>query len=74
MQIALENETKYIIVDRRTSEGTFMISLSQVIDIVNGYDMKNVSVGTIWSHSALEIMDGCKDEGLKTVCVCQKGR
>ena len=46
MQIALENETKYIIVDKRTSEGTFMISLSQVIDIVNGYDMKNVSVGT----------------------------
>ena len=51
MQIALENETKYIIVDRRTSEGTFMISLSQVINIVNGYDMKNVSVGTIGSHS-----------------------
>src|SRR5687768_5846356 len=74
MQIALENETKYIIVDKRTSEGTFMISLSQIIDIVNGYDMKNVSVGTIGSHSALEIMDGCKDEGLKTVCVCQKGR
>lgn len=74
MQIARENETKYIIVDKRTSEGTFMISLSQVIDIVNGYDSKNVSVGTIGSHSALEIMDGCKDEGLKTVCVCQKGR
>lgn len=51
-----------------------MISRSQVIDIVEGYDLKNVSVGTIGSHSALEIMDGCKDEGLKTVCVCQKGR
>ena len=74
MQIARRNETKYIIVDKRTSEGEVMISMSQVISIVDGYDKKNVSVGTIGSHSALEIMDGCKDEGLKTVCVCQKGR
>jgi 5-formaminoimidazole-4-carboxamide-1-(beta)-D-ribofuranosyl 5'-monophosphate synthetase len=31
-------------------------------------------VGTIGSHSALEVMDGAKDEGMKTVCICQKGR
>jgi 5-formaminoimidazole-4-carboxamide-1-(beta)-D-ribofuranosyl 5'-monophosphate synthetase len=31
-------------------------------------------VGTIGSHSALEIMDGAKDENMKTVCICQKGR
>lgn len=31
-------------------------------------------MGTIGSHSALEVMDGAKDEGLRTVCVCQKGR
>jgi 5-formaminoimidazole-4-carboxamide-1-(beta)-D-ribofuranosyl 5'-monophosphate synthetase len=51
-----------------------MISMSQVISIADAYDRENVSVGTIGSHSALEVMDGCKDEGLKTVCVCQKGR
>src|SRR5919107_5049235 len=38
------------------------------------YDLNDVSVGVIGSHSALEIMDGAKDEKLKTVCICQKGR
>src|SRR3990170_2476291 len=42
--------------------------------VINRYDLDNVSVGVIGSHSALEIMDGAKDEGLKTVCICQKGR
>jgi 5-formaminoimidazole-4-carboxamide-1-(beta)-D-ribofuranosyl 5'-monophosphate synthetase len=31
-------------------------------------------MAVIGSHSALEIMDGAKDEGLKTACICQKGR
>src|SRR5919107_553515 len=38
------------------------------------YDLNDVSVGVIGSHSALEIMDGAKEENLKTVCICQKGR
>ena len=42
--------------------------------ITNKYDLKNISVGVIGSHSALEIMDGAKDVNLKTVCICQKGR
>jgi 5-formaminoimidazole-4-carboxamide-1-(beta)-D-ribofuranosyl 5'-monophosphate synthetase len=42
--------------------------------ITKEYDLENLSVGVIGSHSALEIMDGAKDEGLKTVCVCQRGR
>jgi 5-formaminoimidazole-4-carboxamide-1-(beta)-D-ribofuranosyl 5'-monophosphate synthetase len=51
-----------------------MIGLQQIATIVNQYDLKNVTVGTIGSHSALEIMDGAKDEGMKTICICQKGR
>ena len=51
-----------------------MIGLQQIATIVDQYDFKNVTVGTIGSHSALEIMDGAKDEGMKTVCICQKGR
>lgn len=38
------------------------------------YDPKKVSIGALGSHSALDIMDGAKDEGFKTVVVCQKGR
>jgi 5-formaminoimidazole-4-carboxamide-1-(beta)-D-ribofuranosyl 5'-monophosphate synthetase len=51
-----------------------MITRQQVANIVNEYDLKNITIGTIGSHSALEIMDGAKDENLKTVCICQKGR
>jgi 5-formaminoimidazole-4-carboxamide-1-(beta)-D-ribofuranosyl 5'-monophosphate synthetase len=43
-------------------------------NIVAKYDKKNIMVGVIGSHSALEIMDGAKDEGIKTVCICEKGR
>lgn len=51
-----------------------MISLQQIASIVDRYDLKNVTVGTIGSHSALEVMDGAKDENMKTACICQKGR
>lgn len=51
-----------------------LIGLQQIASIVDRYDLKNIAVGTIGSHSALEIMDGAKDENMKTVCVCQKGR
>jgi 5-formaminoimidazole-4-carboxamide-1-(beta)-D-ribofuranosyl 5'-monophosphate synthetase len=51
-----------------------MITRQRVANIVNEYDLKNITIGTIGSHSALEIMDGAKDENLKTVCICQKGR
>ena len=51
-----------------------MIGLQQIVSIVDRYDLKKVTVGTIGSHSALEIMDGAKDENMKTVCICQRGR
>jgi 5-formaminoimidazole-4-carboxamide-1-(beta)-D-ribofuranosyl 5'-monophosphate synthetase len=51
-----------------------LISLQQIAAIVSNYDLKNITVGTIGSHSALEIMDGAKDENLKTICICQRGR
>ncbi|MEP0824244.1 MAG: formate--phosphoribosylaminoimidazolecarboxamide ligase family protein [Nitrososphaera sp.] len=51
-----------------------MIGLQQIATIVDRYDAKNITIGTIGSHSALEIMDGAKDENMKTLCICQKGR
>ena len=38
-----------------------MISRQQVTNIVNQYDLENITIGTIGSHSALDIMDGAKD-------------
>ena len=51
-----------------------MLNFQQIRNIVNQYDLDNISIGTIGSHSALEIMDGAKDENIKTVCICQKDR
>jgi 5-formaminoimidazole-4-carboxamide-1-(beta)-D-ribofuranosyl 5'-monophosphate synthetase len=51
-----------------------LISLQQIAAIASKYDLKNTTIGTIGSHSALEIMDGAKDENIRTVCVCQRGR
>ncbi len=49
-----------------------MIRRSEIQEIVNGYS--DLTVGSLGSHSALEIMDGAKDENLQTVVVCQRGR
>src|ERR671938_1747565 len=52
-----------------------MITRYSISNIVtNQYDLNNITIGTLGSHSALEIMDGAKDENIKTVCICQKGR
>ena len=51
-----------------------MIHPDAISDVIEKYDLKNIHMAVIGSHSALEIMDGAKDEGLRTVCICQKGR
>jgi 5-formaminoimidazole-4-carboxamide-1-(beta)-D-ribofuranosyl 5'-monophosphate synthetase len=42
--------------------------------LLEGYSVENLSVATIASHSALDVFDGAKDHGLRTVAVCQVGR
>ena len=49
-----------------------MIKRSEIKKIVNDYS--DVRIGVLGSHSALEVMDGAKDEGMQTVVYCQKGR
>ena len=51
-----------------------MINSSQIVDIIKNYDNKNINIGVLGSHSALEVMDGAVDESIRTVCICQKGR
>lgn len=46
-----------------------MIGIS---DVIGGYSSPRI--GVLGSHSALEVMDGAKDEGFDTVVVCQRGR
>ncbi len=42
--------------------------------ILNGYDLKNITVGVLGGHSALDVCHGVKRFGFKTVCVARKGR
>ncbi|MFB5610827.1 MAG: DUF1297 domain-containing protein [Nitrosopumilaceae archaeon] len=49
-----------------------MIKRSEIKKIVNNYS--DVRIGVLGSHSALEVMDGAKDEEMQTVVFCQKGR
>ena len=51
-----------------------MIMNKKIREIVREYDPKQVRVGVLGSHSALEIASGAKQEGFETVVVCQKGR
>ena len=49
-----------------------MITKKQINTILDEYDKKKITVGTLGSHSALNIFKGAKEEKLDTVCVCKK--
>lgn len=49
-----------------------MIKKSEIKKILKSYS--DVQIGVLGSHSALEIMDGAKDENFGTIVYCQKGR
>ncbi|MFA4662105.1 formate--phosphoribosylaminoimidazolecarboxamide ligase family protein [Pyrococcus kukulkanii] len=51
-----------------------MISRKQILEVLEKYDKDKITVGVIGSHSALDIADGAKEEGLPTLVVAQKGR
>lgn len=46
----------------------------KISSLLKPYDLKNLTLGTLGGHSALEIGLGAKKQGLKTVAVCQEGR
>ena len=47
---------------------------NSIKQVIKKYDPKQVRIGVLGSHSALEIASGAKQEGLETVVVCQRGR
>jgi 5-formaminoimidazole-4-carboxamide-1-(beta)-D-ribofuranosyl 5'-monophosphate synthetase len=46
----------------------------EIEKVASKFEAENVHVGVLGSHSALEIASGARQEGLRTVVVCQKGR
>ncbi len=49
-----------------------MIQKKEISRILEKYDPRRITIGTIGSHSALNIFKGAREEGFKTVCVCKK--
>jgi len=49
-----------------------VIPKTEINDTLRAYYSKQITVGTLGSHSALNIFKGAKEEGFKTVCVCKK--
>jgi len=49
-----------------------MITKEEIGRVLDKYDSAKLAVGTLGSHSALNIFKGAKEEGFRTVCVCKK--
>ena len=47
-----------------------MITKQQVLEILQSYDLENVTIATICSHSSLQIFDGARKEGFRTLGIC----
>ncbi|MDV3103950.1 formate--phosphoribosylaminoimidazolecarboxamide ligase family protein [Thermococcus waiotapuensis] len=51
-----------------------MIGRDEILGILEKYNPERITVGVIGSHSALDIADGAKEEGLSVLVVAQRGR
>ncbi|HDI72510.1 MAG TPA: formate--phosphoribosylaminoimidazolecarboxamide ligase family protein [Candidatus Altiarchaeales archaeon] len=51
-----------------------MIDRRIIFEKIRDYDLDNVKVGVLASHSALDVADGAVEEGFRTMLYCQKGR
>jgi len=51
-----------------------LIPRDEMEALVDSYDRNKITICALGSHSALDILDGAKDEGFSTLAVCQKGR
>jgi len=51
-----------------------MISQKQISKILEGYDKKNITIGVLGGHSALDVCRGAHSHGFRTLVVAQKGR
>ena len=49
-----------------------MITHADTDKILEKYDQKKLAIGTLGSHSSLNIFKGAKEEGFRTVCVCKE--
>lgn len=51
-----------------------MIEPEEILGILGSYDKRKLTITTLGSHSALQILKGAKDEGFQTLAICEQGR
>ncbi|MFX0096861.1 MAG: DUF1297 domain-containing protein [Candidatus Hodarchaeota archaeon] len=51
-----------------------MPTRKEILEVADLYDLKNIGIATLGSHSALNILKGAKDESIGTICICEKDR
>lgn len=51
-----------------------MIDRYEIQKMIDSYDHKNITIGVLGGHSALDVCRGAKKYGFNTIAVCQKGR
>ena len=49
-----------------------MINSADTYKILEKYDLNKLAIGTLGSHSSLNIFKGAKEEGFRTVCICKE--
>ncbi len=47
-----------------------MIPKQEILEILEGYDKENIAIATVCSHSSLQIFDGARKEGFRTIGIC----
>jgi len=51
-----------------------VIDRSRILEILGEYNLSDLRIGMIASHSALDTADGAVEENFRTLAVCQEGR
>ena len=49
-----------------------MITSEEIANVLDKYDLNKLAIGTLGSHSSLNIFKGAKEEGFRTVCICKE--
>ena len=50
-----------------------MLHRKEIHHILEGYAKEEITIATIGSHTALQILKGARDEGFKNIVICKKG-
>ncbi len=51
-----------------------MMDRREIKEVLDGYELDEAIIGVLGSHSSLDVCDGAKEEGFKTLVIAERGR